>query len=277
MADPVTILKEIARQSGKIVRSLNLFDPKVCKSPTDPDRPWMHLPLPGDFFRHQVSFESNGRKVRLHANSDFMVGQVSGSFAIDAFSINRRDLGMSEVPLRMARFPALPVFARQASDQLAELLDSAALRQALDDLQLKEKESLHLYVDAIVFYLQRSSVCEIMSAIEVTRRLAEQLPTRNKYQGVDLDVLPSNFKVLIPFIRKWGVTDDLERSELLEKASRKTLERLVRSVSPHLSLIDEYLSSFGKEPLSEAAIALGALAECTVEAQLQLGHPNSQQ
>jgi hypothetical protein len=142
--------------------------------------------------------------------------------------------------------------------------------------QLKDKESLHLYADAIDFYLQRSSVSEIISAIEVTCGLAEQLPAGNDDQDVDLDVLPSKFKVLIPFIRKWGVTDDLERSELLEKASRKTLERLVQLVTPHLSSIDEYLNSFGEEPLSEAAIALGALAECTVEAQLQIGHQNSE-
>jgi hypothetical protein len=273
MADPVAILKQIAKQSGKTVRTLNLFDPKVCKSPTDPDRPWMHLPLPGDFIRHQVSIEYKRRKVRLHANADFMVGRVSGSFAINAFSINRRDLDKSDVPLRISSFPALPVFAHKPSDQLGALLNSAPLQQALGDLQLKEKESLHLYSNAIEFYLQRSSVQEIMSAIEVTCSLAERLPAGNEAQDIDLDVLPSKFKVLNPFIRKWGVTDDEERSELLEKASRATLKRLVKSVTPHLSSIDEYLDSFGKGPLSEAAIALGALAECTVEVQLQLGHP----
>jgi hypothetical protein len=111
-----------------------------------------------------------------------------------------------------------------------------------------------------------------MSAVEVTCTLADQLPAGNDGQNIDLDVLPSEFKVLTPFIRKWGVTDDEERSELLGKASRATLERLVKSVSPHLSSIDEYLDSFGKGPLSDTAIALGALAECTVEAQLRLGH-----
>jgi hypothetical protein len=79
---------------------------------------------------------------------------------------------------------------------------------------------------------------------------------------------------LTPLIRKWGVTDDDERRELLEKASQETLKRLVKSVVPHLSSIDEYLDSFGTEALSEAAIALGALAECTLEAQLQLDHLN---
>jgi hypothetical protein len=272
MVNQVPLLKSIAKQMRKRVRALNLFDPNVCTSPTDPDCPWKILPLPGDLFRHQLSIECKGRKVRLRANSDFMVGQVSGSFAIDAFSINRRELGKSEVPLRISSFSALSVFAHQSSGQLEELLSSAALRQALDDLQLKEKESLHLGVNAIVFYLQPSSVREIMAAVEVACELAEQLPAGNDSQNVDLDVLPSEFKVLTHFIRKWGVTDDEVRSELLGKASRATLERLVKSVSPHLSSIDKYLDSFGKEPLSETAIALGALAESAVEAQLRLGH-----
>jgi hypothetical protein len=272
MANQVLLLKSIAKRMGKRVRALNLFDPNVCTSPIDPDCPWKILPLPGDLFRHQLSIECKGRTVRLHANSHFMVGQVSGSFTIDAFSVNRRELGKSEVPPRISGFSALPIFAHRSGGQLAELLSSAALRQALGDLQLKEKESLHLYVNAVVFYLQRLSVREIMSAVEVTCALADQLPAGNDGQNIDLDALPSEFKVLTPFIRKWGVTDDEERSELLEKASRATLERLVKSVSPHLSSIDEYLDSFGKGPLSDTAIALGALAECTVEAQLRLGH-----
>lgn len=252
MADPVAALQDIAKQSGKTVRTLNLIGTDVGS------------------FRHQLSIKYKGRKVRLFANTDFIVGTVSGRFAIEAFSINRRDLGKSEVPLRISSFPALPVFAHKPSGQLGELLNSAPLRQALDDLQLKEKESLHLYSNAIQFYLRRSSVYEITSAIDVTCRLAEQLPEENEDQDIDVDGLPSEFKELTPFIRKWGVTDDLERSELLEQASRKTLERLVRVVAPYLSSIDEYLNSFGKEPLSEAAIALGALAECSLEAQLVL-------
>jgi hypothetical protein len=245
----------------KTVRSLNLIDPNVGKGPVA-------------YFQHQLSIARKGRKVRLYANSHFIFGQVSGSFANNAFSVNRRDIDKREVPFRISSFPALPVFANKSSGDLEELLNSAALRRTLEDLKLKERESLHLYRDAIVFYLQRSSVREIMSAIEVTCSLAEQLPAGNE-EEIDLDGLPSEFKILIPFIRKWAVTDDLERSELLEKASRKTLEQLVKSVAPHLSSINKFLDSFGKEPPSEAAVALGAVAECTVEAQLQLDHPKS--
>jgi hypothetical protein len=273
MANQVDLLKNIAKQTRNRVRTLNLFDPNVCTSPTNPDRPWEKLELPGDFFRNQLSVECKGRKVRFRANSDFTVGQISGNFAVDLFSINRRHYGASltEIPLRIPGFPMLPVFARQSSTQLGELLSSTPFRQALDHLQLKEKESLHVGTDAIVLYLQRASEHEIMSAIATACCLAEQLPTGTEDEDIDLDALPSEFKGLAPFIRKWGVTDDDERNELLEKASRITLERLVKSVTPHLLSIDEYLDSFGTEALSGAAIALGALAECTLEARLRLG------
>jgi hypothetical protein len=85
MADPIAALKDIAKQSRKVVRTLTLIDPKVCKSLRD-------------YFHHQLSIECKGRNVRLHANPDFIVCQISGSFAIDAFSINRRDIGKSQVP-----------------------------------------------------------------------------------------------------------------------------------------------------------------------------------
>lgn len=276
MADQVSLLKGIAKQFGKRVRALNLFDPQVCTSPTDPDHPWMNLPLPGDFFRDQLSFEYRGRKVQLRANSEFLFVQISGSFAVDVFSINRRnyDMPVNQVPLRVPGFQALPVFAGQSRGHLEELLSSAALRQALSKLQLTDKESLHLYADAIVLYLQRASEQEIVSAIEAACILAEQLPIGSEGKVVDLEVLPSKFKTLTPLIRKWGVTDDDERSERLEKASQKTLERLVKSVIPHLSSIDEYLDSFGTKALSEGAIALGALAECALEAQLRLDQSN---
>jgi hypothetical protein len=270
VTDQVDILRNIAKQSGKRIRSLNLFDSWVCKSPPDPDCPWRNLELPGDFFRSQVSVECLRRKVHLRANADFMVSTIPGSFNLDPFSINRRNDGTDELSLRVSAFPALPVFADQLNGLLEELLNSTALRHALHELQLSIRESLHVYSDAIVLYLQRTSARETISAIEAACRLADQLPAGTEDEKIDLDTLPSEFARLAPLIRQWGATDDEERSQLLMEASTAALERLIKSVKPHLSSIDEYLNSFGTKALSEAAIALGALAEGALEAQLIL-------
>jgi hypothetical protein len=268
--DQAELLKLIATQSRKKIRKLNLFDPKVCTSPADPKQPWMRLRLPGDFFRDQLSIEHDGRKIRLRANEHFMVVQISGSFDIVACSFNRRDLGT--IPIDRAfvasGIPALPIFARRADSALKTVLDLAALRVALRDLELQANESLHLYSNAIELYLQRASVPEIISTITIACKLADQLPAAN--QELDLSALPDQFIALSGLIRRWAVSDDLERTELLDEASNEALEKLVKTVTPHLEAIDGYLNSFGVAALSEAAIALGALAECAVEARLRL-------
>ena len=51
---------------------------------------------------------------------------------------------------------------------------------------------------------------------------------------------------------------------------QKTLNRLVDTLRPMLNSIGTYLRSFGDKPLPEAAVALGALAECSCEAKLLL-------
>src|SRR5437899_3270970 len=107
--DPVTTLKEIGKKLGKRVYAANLFDANVCTSPRDPERPWEVLALPGDVFRHRLNITFEGHKVTLHANSDFVVVQVAGSFGVDACSINRRDK-VFQLDLNPLRVPGFPSF-----------------------------------------------------------------------------------------------------------------------------------------------------------------------
>jgi hypothetical protein len=148
-------------------------------------------------------------------------------------------------------------------------LNSPALQCALEALQLKSNESVHIYRNGIVLYLQRGSQDDVMSAVAVACNLAGELPT-SRDKGFDPDTLPVRFTGLSDLIRKWSVSDDEARSELIEQASYETLERFVAAVAPHISAINEYLDSFGDEALPEAAVALGTLAECAVEAQHRL-------
>jgi hypothetical protein len=47
---------------------------------------------------------------------------------------------------------------------------------------------------------------------------------------------------------------------------------MIEQVKPYLPAIDSYLREFGGVPLTEAALALGALAEFVVETELYLKH-----
>lgn len=147
-------------------------------------------------------------------------------------------------------------------------MNSAALAQALNSLQLTEHESLHVYGNGLVLYLQRDSRDEVMSAVEVACKFAEQFP--GVEDSPDLARLPTKFKQLFGLIPKWALSDDEKRSEMLEETSLKALQSFVATVSPYIPAIDEYLDSFGDESPPEPAVTLGVLAECCLEAQIRI-------
>jgi len=211
MADPVEVLKGIAQQFRRGVRSTNLFDPNVCTSPVDPERPWEHLALPGDIFRHKLDIERKGHKITVHANGEFMVIKVSGSFDVDVCSINRRDqvFQLENSSTRIPGFSSLPVFSRQSDTDVAQFLKSKGLQRALIALQPTGTESLHIYRNGIVVYLHRQSHDQVMFAIEALCTLVEEMPALGR--KFDQVVLPAQFEGLSDLIRKWAVGDDEAR------------------------------------------------------------------
>ena len=266
--DPLTILRDIGKQAGKRITATNLFDVNVCKSPYDPRRPWEIVALPGDFFRHKVNISFGKHKVTLRANGEFIAVEVTEALDLDICSINRpeRVYPLSQSPLRVPGFPSLPIFSRESNTNLRQFLHSAALTQALGRLQLTEHESLHINRGAIVLYLQRDSREKVMAAVEIACQLAEQFP-RVEDDNLDLSGLPTKFESLLALIPKWALSNDEERSEMLEEASSDELKSFVATVTPYIPDIDEYLDSFGHKPPPGAAAALGTLAECCLEAQ----------
>jgi len=273
--DPVATLRNFAKQFGKSVRKTNLFDPNVCNSPPDPDHPWKHLPLPGDMFRYKVAIDFAGNKVRLRANGEFVVVEIPCNLDVDVLSINRRDkiFLWKRSPFEAAGFPSLPIFADSTSDRLRQFLASPSLTQALNALCLGETESLHIYQNGPVLYFKPESIDEAVLAVKALCSFIEKLPSID--DSVNLDGLPPKFKELSPLIRKWAVSDDELRTEMLEHKSETALRKFVSAVEPHIPSINEYLDSFGEEAPPEAATALGTLAECATEARILLSKAKS--
>jgi hypothetical protein len=268
--DPVAILKDIGKQYGRRVSGANLFDANVCTSPRDAERSWEILALPGDIFRHKLNINFEDHKVTLHANGDFIAVKVTGNLDVDMCSINRRDIvfQLDLCPFHVPGFQSFPVYSRQPEADLRQFLNSAALGTALNTLQLTEHESLHVYRNGILLYLQRDSKYGVMSAVEVACKLMGQVPAVDDSQ--DLAGLPANFENLFELIPKWALSDDEKRREMLEEESPESLRRFVEIVSPYVPAIDKYLDSFGDESPPEAAVTLGTLAECCLEAQIRL-------
>jgi len=273
--DPVVLLETLAKQFGMSVRKINLFDANVCTSPPDPDRPWEHLPLPGDIFRHKVDITFATHKVRLRTNGEFVVAEVPANLDVDVLSINRQDkvFRLEPCPFKIPSLPTLEIFASSAGDNLRQFLASASLSLALTTMRLKQDESLHIYRNGPVLYLKPASPDEVLSAVKTLCDLVERLPSSD--DSADLEGLPAEFRKLSALIRKWAEPDDEIRSELLEQKSEAALRKFVAAVEPHIPSINEYLDSFGEQAPPEAAAALGRLAECATEARLILEKPKS--
>ena len=65
-----------------------------------------------------------------------------------------------------------------------------------------------------------------------------------------------------------NIQDDCEREQLMEETSQKQKVKLLNTVNPLMNTINQFLDSFGDEPLSHEAILLGNLAELISELQI---------
>jgi hypothetical protein len=85
----------------------------------------------------------------------------------------------------------------------------------------------------------------------------------------DASTWPESLRHLEPLARRWAISDDVDRSLAQETASDADLLALLTTVEPHFDAINQYLDSFADGP-DEDACVLGTLAECAVEARLEL-------
>jgi hypothetical protein len=270
-SDPVRLLKEVAERVGRRVRKTNLFDANICAGAAPPDRPWEIVAPPGEIFRHKLNITFAGCKVTLYANRKFVAANIPANLDVEVFSANRRDkiITLKRSTLELPGFPSLPVFSGSSGDELKDLLRSKAVSRVLRALGLGEAESLHVYRGGLLFYFQPESSERLLSAVEALCRFAQELPAFT--EDVSVEDLPPALKQLSAWLREWAISDDELRSEMLEQKSPEELKKFIAAVEPEFEAIDDYLSSFGDEPLSEAAIALNSLAECAAEAKLVVG------
>jgi hypothetical protein len=126
------------------------------------------------------------------------------------------------------------------------------------------------YPITLAVYLFSPSAERAGRIIEAGVAFLSHMPTEP--QKADLRGLPANFSPLLPLLQAWGTIDDEEREERRKNVPRPALQAMIEQVKPYLPAIDSYLRHFGGAPLTEAAVALGALAEFVVETELYLKH-----
>ena len=82
---------------------------------------------------------------------------------------------------------------------------------------------------------------------------AEQLPT-STYE-LQAENVPAHLRDLVPLAEKWGIGDDVERAEFVERASAADRQALKEAIAPHQSAITAWLDSFGMSSMSDEAAA----------------------
>lgn len=273
MSDLFDILETVAKRLGKRTKLCNCFDQNVCNIKVD-DR-WHPIATSGYPFSRELRSEFNGRRIELMASPEFLRCRVKGALKTIPWSVGQPGrisfIDKQRAWLQVGEL-RWPVFTRKNEDAMQALrpsLDRPVLTSAVETLLRNPSESLHFFTGAVVLYFQPKTADAAIEAVSTLAGLLEKFSP--EADSIDFNALPERLQVLIPHIRRWAVSDDSERADLLQEASRSDLEDLVQTVEVHFEKINQYLDSFGKSgPTEPAALALQTLGECTVEAQLEL-------
>lgn len=270
---PISLLRALAKAEKRPVRSVNVYDPDVCGD-FDLNAALEGAAPPPDRFRHEVRLSVAERRFAIRASDRYLAIDVRGDFAAGVFSINRPSMLIAfygEIRKSLA-IGEHPVYTRR-NDPEPPALQRLGVREAILALRLEPDEIVNVYANGVSACLRPRPQQPIVDILQLLAKLANELPA-DESRPPPLSELPSEFRPLIPLIRKWGIGDDADRTERLERASRRQLQNLVRRVTPLFESIDAYLDGFG-DNVSCAAAALGSLAQAAVEAKLILEAPDS--
>ena len=270
----VRLLNEIAKRLGRRTTSLNLIDPQVSRTPSDWKDVFSGKPIPSDRFTRKISYKANQFQIILRVNDEYVVADVKGaigSSVVCSFVNNKIFDSSRELASKaLCKDYGFKVYVGSScAESTISFLRNSSFQQIVGALRLSAKESLHIGDGWASLYLQRFVCDDVLNTLDTLYQLLALLPSTDE-TPISFEEIPEKLKVLIPWIKRWAILDDNDRSEKLGKASSKTLTRLAQAVSPNFNEINQYLDSFENRPLPEHAIYLGTLAECATEAQIIL-------
>ena len=82
----------------------------------------------------------------------------------------------------------------------------------------------------------------------------DTLTTSSTY-SLDSSRVPESLRHLVPFAEQWGIGDDVERMQFIERSSPPEREVLASVLESHHQEITRWLDSFGSAPMSDEAAA----------------------
>jgi hypothetical protein len=139
------------------------------------------------------------------------------------------------------------------------------------EIKLTKNESIFVdgYRICLILESNRNVIPILDDIIELIRN-KNSLFSKYKPHRIYKKNIPDNLKPLFPLLKKWSVSDDDLRGQLVEESSERQQKKLINIVYPFMNEINKFLDSFKGQPLSEEAVLIGNLAELVSELQLNL-------
>lgn len=83
----------------------------------------------------------------------------------------------------------------------------------------------------------------------------------------DANRIPSEFRPLLPLARTWGITDELDRCDFLDRTPLRSRREMVSAVLPHLDALEQWCAGqFRRERVSRETLQLSLLCMAATEA-----------
>ena len=217
----------------------------------------------------QLRTPYRGHKVEVLANDSLILADVEASYGqFELLVINPRWTGGYQYGK-----PAYTIHTTCATNVVvsidgnltrpqSELFESGTLQLLLDVIGPHEGEEVNVSQRLVRVYLQRPTVDRVMAILDA---VIDLMP-HDKPAPAEFGNFPDVLRPLVPFLGKWAIEDDEERSRKLKRCSQHTRQKLVDAVVPLLPAIDNFLDSFGANPPEEVC-AWGSLAQAALEAQ----------
>ena len=186
------------------------------------------------------------------------------------FSINRPDYTFSCIqPNKLKDFSHIVYTVEQGhasprNETFQKFWDLFSV--LLNNFQLTVLEGVFFYTNKVIFALD--SKRDLVKALD---KIIDFLIKNNtifkkeEKQKIESKNIPDNLKILLPFLKKYSVSDDSERDELKEKMSNNQKTALKHTVEPLMSEIEAYLDSFADKAFTHEASLISDLAELVAE------------
>lgn len=253
--DKMDYLKELARRTGGKIRVQDLFSSNFNQKS-------FRVLVIQDFKQYKVQIHDVGTLCSIEIKVDTEI----------AFAINNPDKVLFlKAPIRPKSFP-YTIYASETKDILEnEEFEKAykALGDLLEKISIAPEESVFVAGNVIGFALKTSR--DLLSVLDDIVDLLERnqdIFKRTVRKIINIKEIPERLRILAPLLKKYSIPDDAEREQLIESLSKKKKMQLIESVDPYMSEINNYLSSFEQQPLSEEATLIGNLAELVTELKI---------